>query len=196
MAASLAELVEGFRSAVHTVSTQASADGVFDASALEASIRSSFDELIAGIERLFAAPEAASDASGDEPADGGERSGELTRVSPAGLGQAGVEAIEAPDSAGIVLPVGEPVVSVHEPLDPVSPEPEPVEPALDPSLDAVLADLRSLFNEALAGMVQSLGEAARLADPSPPTGNGAAYARFLAEYDRLRGLRSGVDLLT
>jgi hypothetical protein len=71
----------------------------------------------------------------------------------------------------------------------------PNEPMTEPAvtIDEAMADLTSVFQEALAALVEPIESATRLSDPSPPTGNGSAYDRFLAIYNDLRGLPPTID---
>ena len=54
-------------------------------------------------------------------------------------------------------------------------------------LDALIAAFVETFELALSSMLSTITEAQNLADPSPPSGNGSAYEKFLAIYNDLRG---------
>ena len=69
------------------------------------------------------------------------------------------------------------------------------EPAEEPAMtvDEAIALLTGAFQEALTELFNSISEAMQLPDPSPPTGRGVAYDKFLAIYNQLRGNASAVD---
>jgi len=80
------------------------------------------------------------------------------------------------------------------------PEPPPVgegeapaEPPATSPLDDALASLTTVFDELLSGLGDSIATALRLPDPSPPSGNGSAYEKFLAMYNSLRGMAPTVN---
>ncbi|MCH8966911.1 MAG: hypothetical protein IID43_04480 [Planctomycetes bacterium] len=54
-------------------------------------------------------------------------------------------------------------------------------------LDALIAAFVETFELALSSMLSTITETQNLADPSPPSGNGSAYEKFLAIYNDLRG---------
>lgn len=62
-----------------------------------------------------------------------------------------------------------------------------------PTLDELIASLVDSFEQALASLITAIVDASSLPDPSPPTGNGAAYDKFLDIYNELRGLSGTVD---
>jgi hypothetical protein len=55
------------------------------------------------------------------------------------------------------------------------------------------SSLRGAFDDALTSLQSSITNAAGLPDPSPPTGHGRAYDKFLAIYNELRGSSPSVD---
>jgi hypothetical protein len=65
-------------------------------------------------------------------------------------------------------------------------------PAPSP-LDNALASLTTAFDELLSGLGDSVATALHLPDPSPPSGNGSAYDKFLAIYNALRGVSAQVN---
>jgi hypothetical protein len=69
--------------------------------------------------------------------------------------------------------------------------------AEDPNapLEGSLATLRSSFDDLLSRLLDAARGTAHLPDPSPPSGLGAAYDKFLAIYNELRGSAAGVDQL-
>lgn len=80
----------------------------------------------------------------------------------------------------------------ESPVEPTGDEPPPEdEPAL--TLEEAIASLSELFQESLTSLIASINEAARLPDPSEPSGNGGAYDKFLAVYDELRGQPLAID---
>lgn len=62
-----------------------------------------------------------------------------------------------------------------------------------PTLDELIASLVDSFEQALASLITAIVDASSLPDPSEPTGNGAAYDKFLDIYNELRGLSGTVD---
>jgi hypothetical protein len=76
------------------------------------------------------------------------------------------------------------------------PSPEGQADGPNAPIEGALASLTEVFNAALANLLESIQSATQLPDPSPPSGNGVAYAKFLAIYNQLRGLTPGdVDQL-
>jgi hypothetical protein len=59
---------------------------------------------------------------------------------------------------------------------------------LEPDLQAVIADLRAAFEAAMDGLINGFGEVTILSVVSEPTGNGAAYQKFLDIYNEMRGV--------
>ena len=72
-------------------------------------------------------------------------------------------------------------------------EGRPAEPPAASPLDGALASLTTVFDELLSGLGDSIATALRLPDPSPPSGNGSAYEKFLAMYNSLRGMAPTVN---
>jgi hypothetical protein len=62
-------------------------------------------------------------------------------------------------------------------------------------LEGALGSLSSNFDDLLSRLMDAVRGAAYLPDPSPPSGKGAAYEKFLAIYNELRGSAAGVDQL-
>lgn len=62
-----------------------------------------------------------------------------------------------------------------------------IPPAEGSILENFIADLRNVFNEALDELTTGLNAATTLPPLSEPSGNGAAYAKFLAIYNDLLG---------
>ena len=130
----------------------------------------------------------------------------LTPELSPGEGPADVPDAEAPAPAVPVTRRPEPVAVTLVEKDTVVPEPTDTvdgPPALsgtaqpdvvpddtdDPvvSLDEALDSLAVVFAEALSGLLASIATTTRLPDPSPPSGNGVAYNKFMAVYNELRG---------
>jgi len=65
--------------------------------------------------------------------------------------------------------------------------------AANTTLETALASLVGTFDALLAHLIDSVGDALQLPDPSPPPGNGVAYDKFLAIYNGLRGVEPKVD---
>jgi HPt (histidine-containing phosphotransfer) domain-containing protein len=60
-------------------------------------------------------------------------------------------------------------------------------------LEAALASLVGTFDALLSRLLDSVGDALQLPDPSPPSGKGVAYDKFLDIYNELRGVAPEVD---
>ena len=61
---------------------------------------------------------------------------------------------------------------------------QPIEETID--VERVIGELTRVFKESLNLFLASFDEAIQLQDPSPPSGNGSAYDKFLAIYNELR----------
>ena len=82
-----------------------------------------------------------------------------------------------------------------DPIQPVGPQDIPDDVPNDPglTLDEAIALLTNAFQEALSVLLASIDQAVGLPDPSPPSGNGVAYDKFLETYNNLRGLTPALD---
>ena len=64
----------------------------------------------------------------------------------------------------------------------------------DSTLQQALEDLSDIFANALSDLLGSVESSILLPDPSPAHGNGAAYEKFLAQYDQLRYGEPNLDI--
>lgn len=86
-------------------------------------------------------------------------------------------------------------------LNPTEPDEEAVDTSTespgddDPTvgMEDALQTLQAMFDEAFASLVATISDATVMPDPAEPTGNGAAFDKFLAIYNNLRGLEPTVD---
>lgn len=70
----------------------------------------------------------------------------------------------------------------------------PVATSDDSTLKQALEDLSDIFTNALSDLLASVESISLLPDPIPATGNGAAYEKFLAQYDQLRFSEPQIDI--
>ncbi|MHC4609344.1 MAG: hypothetical protein ACYS7M_03245 [Planctomycetota bacterium] len=187
----LTGLLEEFDSAVQASVDKFAADGAADSDALAGALQSAFDTLVQGLRELLTAPVAETEpvpnpGPSEVSADGRTQA----VVAHAALDAAATadSAKDADDASGqpdVALTPAEPGVTA-DPTDDVVGQPVA-------SLDDALASLTAAFKDALANLLTALETSTRLPDPSPPTSNGVAYAKFLAQYNELRGPASTVD---
>ncbi|MCH8822681.1 MAG: hypothetical protein IH984_04145 [Planctomycetes bacterium] len=64
----------------------------------------------------------------------------------------------------------------------------------DSTLKQALEDLSDIFAKALSDLLSAVETSSLLPDPAPASGNGAAYEKFLAQYDQLRYGESQLDI--
>lgn len=171
-------LREDFESEVQTALEQFASDGVLDRDALADAIESAFDQLVEELRQLLTPPVADDPSETDPEPDETPTDSEAGPTDPnavaAATGEAdATDAVDEPGDEPVDEPTDEPV---DEPTD---------EPGAD--VDEALASLLSSFDEALSGLLGLIDAATQLPDPSPPTGNGVAYDKFLAIYNELRG---------
>lgn len=107
-----------------------------------------------------------------EPTDGG-----------AGEEGAVVEGVVV-EADGAIGGEGEDAVAVAAAAEP---EPEP-EPAPEPDVQGYLDDLEAAFSAAVDELVEALDEVSVLPELSEPSGNGAAYEKFVGIYNELQGV--------
>jgi hypothetical protein len=157
-ASATSETVDAFKTSVYAAADEAVASGELDRDALEAALRDAFGTFIEKLREQFTPPDEA-------PA---ETPPEQPPATP-----------EEPPAEGSAV---EP--SAEEPADA---EPEQAD-AGGEGTDAVdpFASLVEVFEQSLTTLLDSLATAVRLPDPSPPSGNGVAYDKFLAIYNALR----------
>lgn len=77
-----------------------------------------------------------------------------------------------------------------------APAAEPTDPADDPApsaIDAFMTDLAEVLAEAMTGLSDALTSTSLLPPVSPPTGNGVAFARFMAIYAQMQQPASPVE---
>jgi hypothetical protein len=172
------DLRSGFESAAQAhVGDFASGEGI-DVDGLAEAIQSSFDALVDGLRQALTKP------------DSTEVTGEATDDA---LDAAHILR-EAPEEVSSRATVG---ARAHADVatDDTVVEPQHMEGEDDPNaaLEAALASLVGAFEPLLAQLIDSVRDVLQLPDPSPPSGNGAAYDKFLAIYNGLRGVAPEVD---
>lgn len=64
----------------------------------------------------------------------------------------------------------------------------------DSTLKQALEDLSDIFAKALSDLLSAVETSSLLPDPAPASGNGAAYEKFLAQYDQLHYGESQLDI--
>jgi len=189
-------LLSTFDEAVAAAGDAIGSDGAIDVNALETSLQSAFDDLLAELRSLLAEP--AVEPQADGPA----------APVPADTTEPG--AVDAPTSGGTVLtdPTAPATIyvggAVAQPVaadGPVTPAPTETNPSTEtgdnesgtvpPSSTDALAALTDAFHEALSILLSSIDSALQLPEPTPPSGNGAAFDKFVAIYG---GLRDGTSL--
>lgn len=181
---SIDQLTAEFDSRVAEAVGEHTSGDTVDAEALAGAIRSVFENLLTELGALLqpepAAPPADSTnatAVADDPAADPRTTTDVDASVPS-------DGIEAPSDSA-------------EPGD-SGPAPEVVtDPAPDTTLvyEDALTELTSVFDAALSDLLGAIAESTQLPDPSPPTGHGTAYEKFLAIYNDLRGLTSVTDQL-
>jgi hypothetical protein len=191
-ATAIQQLRDGFEDAVASVAGQF--DGR-DVDGLAAGIQDAFDAFLTQLRDVLAPAATTDPGSTLEPAAEATDVAEGLAAAPAtatttlsatqtlnqridALGTAPADSVEpAASASGDGDAVPEPAVA------PTAAE-APTAPADDPDPFATLA---SAFTDLLSDLVSSLLATGQLPDPSPSTGNGAAYEKFLAIYNELRG---------
>ncbi len=180
--AALSELLDTFSVSVEAAGSGATANGAIDAGELEASLQSAFDDMVGGLEALFATPVDEPPAGDvDVPVDGTGVDGVADPLAPTPIDAGG--ALAQPLAAGVA---GE---SVPVEVEPEAEAADPEAGVTTTTLDEALAALTDMFREALSTLLTSVDSALRLPEPSAPHGNGAAFEKFLAIY---RDLQNGV----
>ena len=181
--AAVDELRGQFDAAVQTAAEQFASDEGVNKDSLVMAVQSAFDTFVQGLRDLLTPP--------PPPAEG-EAPPEPPPVVDGGT-PAEPPSTEVPPSAAEMPPVADsPTDPTAEPL-PIGEGEAPAEPPATSPLDDALASLTTVFDELLSGLGDSIATALRLPDPSPPSGNGSAYEKFLAMYNSLRGMAPTVN---
>lgn len=187
----LETLVVNFGTAVE----EAARGSTLDRDALAEALQSAFGELVTRMTDLLSAPPD-EDESPDEvtaPASGTLDENIPAETDATSVSNTLVEPIDEQltDIDGMHLAAQADTVGItpNDLGDAADAQPAPTTPTLE---DAIAA-LGNIFEEALAGLLTSVNEAAQLGEPSQPSGNGVAYERFLAIYNGLRGLSPTID---
>jgi len=187
--AAVAEFEAGLRDGVESIQSVDSGN----LAGLAEALQTGFDALMTKLSDLLLAP-------ASEPAPTSEPDGQPT--DEMGAGDAAEPAADEVSGVGGETAAAPPAgpESSAEPTTTTGVDSEPVEPAVSdsdtgaaPTIEDALAALRATFEQALADLSAALTGAIDLGNPSEPTGNGAAYDKFLAMYNELRGLAASVD---
>jgi len=194
------ELVGAFEASVQAAIEEFTGDGAIDRAALSDAARSAFDALVERLGELLATPvpepepqptpDATAVAAGKDPF-----------AAPVVATADQALSVKAPDSAALETASSADLTRANTPTQVVpgrSADARTDDPVDEPNatFQDALASLTEAFDAALASLLKSIESAMQLPDPSPPNGNGVAYAKFLAIYNELRGLaRDSVDEL-
>lgn len=204
--ASIDELRSQFNSEIQSAIGQFASEDTLDREALTGSIKTAFGNFTEQLKALFGenAPEPAPelqvelDVTSDEPAIIPE-----TEIPEAEIPVPEEGAISDPQVEVDVIPgdVEEtpPPVSEAPAIEETAPEAEAQVtdpdvqvdiPENEPifNIDDAVAEVIAVFNEALDQLASSIESATQLPDPSPPSGKGGAYQKFLDIYNQMRGL--------
>lgn len=214
------ELVTQFETTVQQAVTDFDGKAGESTASLKEVISLAFSALVEQLRELFvpalpAEPDDATDAAdgADQVADGQDGSTRLPGATDLGadigeLGAASTSTTQAArGSLGDItasLPEDDLTIGDTVGTDPVAGDtnaptgeaPAETGDSVSALFDAALETFVSTFNTALADFMGAIQTVSQLADPSPPSGNGRAYNKFLAIYDQLRGIESSdVDAL-
>jgi hypothetical protein len=196
--ATIEGLAGDFNDAVEAAVTDSTADGSIDLAALAGALRSVFESLVTQMSELLssaaqeASPEDAALAAPEDPAP----QAESPRIAIRGFYSA-LAASADPGTLRSVESVEVARIAVNDVVAQVAddggaaPDDEVSQPV--PTLEEALASLTDAFQQALSTFLASVEEVLQLPDPSAPSGNGAAFDKFLSIYNELRGLTSAVD---
>ncbi len=176
----VSDAVAAFDQAVQTLADQAISAGRVDPDALASEIQSAFEGLVEQLEALLVNPT----AEAEPPSS--------TASAPDGDAVAGDQPEDGPVTPP-ALTVGTITDEVEEPEAEPPGDPNDQGEALAISYDEAFASIRNAFEDALATLISSLNQAVTPPDPTSPTGQGQAFAKFLAIYDGLRGTPHAVD---
>ncbi len=192
----VAGLVEGFNAAVQAAVDEATSGGAIQTEGLITAIQAAFEVLKERLTELLDAsltepqPPVDRDVTPPDPAvDRSRLSSRDTKADRAAPGEPVDDRLSATDATRITLQSDGDLVRPDEPLD--TPDGATDDPAL--TLDDAVTLLTDAFQEALSALLASINQAAQLPDPSPPSGNGVAYDKFLAIYNDLRDTALTLD---
>jgi hypothetical protein len=164
------ELQDEFHAAADALSEEFANSG--DVEALKSGLQTAFDDLMAALRALLLPDDS------EEPESPPESVVELLEESvPEGAETPPVDVVEPTDGPG-----GE-----EEPGDTPTTEPDGVT-AQTPSVEDLLTALEGAFTSAVQNLSTSVASTSVLPPLSPPSGNGVAYAKFLAIYNQLYGI--------
>ncbi len=190
------ELVEEFNTAVQTAVNEATSGDAIQTDALTAAIQAAFEVLKERLTELLdsslSEPELPGGRNVTPPDPAVDRSGLSAGDAKADRSAAGELIDDRLSATGATRTTRQ---SDADPIQPVGPLDTPDDAADDPALtlDEAIALWTDAFQEALSGLLASINQAVGLPDPSPPSGNGVAYDKFLAIYNNLRGLTPALD---
>ncbi|UCG32993.1 MAG: hypothetical protein JSU68_15185 [Phycisphaerales bacterium] len=178
--ATIEELLGHFDSAVQAGLMEHVRDDGVDIESLSGALQSALGALVEGLRALLTAPGEGEDAVDhtQDPSDPVEE----VQEEISGVGQEASFELAVPTAPSAVEDVADtPSSGGAEDFNAI--------------LDGALASLSSTFEDLLSRLLDAVRGAAHLPDPSPPSGKGAAYDKFLAIYNELRGSAAGVDQL-
>jgi hypothetical protein len=166
----VAELQQGFRDAADALAEEFTSSG--DVEALKSGLQTAFDDLMAALRALLVP------VDGEEPEAPPESVVELLEETvPEGAETPPAEGVELTDGSGGEEELGD------------TPTPGPdAAVAETPSVEDLLAGLEDAFASAVQNLSSSAASTSVLPPLSPPSGNGVAYAKFLAIYNELYGI--------
>jgi hypothetical protein len=195
--AASADLVTTFEAAVQGIVTQSADGAAIDPQSISSALQSAFDSLVQSLTELLTPVEPEPEVPADS--NGGIAEAEGSRTEAAPISRLLTEASPVPTESTLLPVLVDDPPAAEDPSTPDvgdgvadgSADPTDEEPL--PNLADSLAAFQEAFAAALSSFVTSLETAVTLPDPAPYTGNGRAYAKFLAIYDDLRGLTPAVD---
>jgi len=163
------EILAESDAAVQAAIEESTANGSLESDGLSDALQSAFDSVLTALRGLFDSPDEAL-VEGIEPDAALDNNASDTVVEETGV-EAVVEATEVPEAT----------TEETGPGDETGETPTA-------SLEDALVALGEFFDAALADLLASIDESPHLSDPAPYPGNGAAYEKFLAIYNDLRGV--------
>ena len=176
--ASLGDLTKAFQDGVQNSLDAFLGTQTPDSAALADSLQSAFTTLVDGLRAALTPQDSVAIPVDSAPAQSAEVPVDATSAgtSEADPGAASVD-------AGAAASDPAPVVPLPETQDPAPSD----TPAFD--LAGALTSLKTVFDNLLGSMMDSVSNRAMLPDPSSPSGNGKAYDKFLEAYNDLRGVQ-------